>query len=154
MLAYDVRFLNDDTLCVLMENGFALYRMTEVPELICEETIKEPIAEVLCADKGIYVVKETEDKLRSLSFYDENGKEREVLKKIPEYETASASSDEIVFFSPQNVTVYRANGSKKFSTAFARSLEAVFPAGNNRYFLVDTGTVQTIKIFGNTKNEE
>jgi len=154
LLAYDVRFINNDTLCVLMENGFSIYRMTEVPELVCEETVKEQIVELLCVDSGIYVIKENADKQKSLSFYDENGKEREVLKQLPEYETVSATSEEIVFFSPQKVTVYRINGSCKFSTAFARSLEAVFPAGNNRYFLVDTGKMQTIKISGRVKNEQ
>ena len=154
LLVYDVRFLNDDTVGILTENGFVLYRMTEIPELICEKNIKEPILELLCVDNGIYVIKETADKHRTLSFYDEKGNEREVLKSLPEYETVSATSEEIVFFSPQKVTVYRSNGSIKFSTAFTRSLEAVFSAGNNRYFLVDTGKVQTIKLSTNTKNED
>lgn len=154
LLAYDVQFLNEDTVCVLMETGFALYRMTEIPELICEEITEEQIVEFLCVDSGIYMIKENADKQRSLSFYDENGKEKEVLKKLPEYEAVSATSEEIVFFSPQKVTVYRANGSCKFSAAFTQSMEAVFPAGSNRYFLVDAGKVQTIKISNRIKNEQ
>ena len=154
LLAYDVQFISEDTLCVLMENGFSLYKMTEVPELVCEETVKEQAVEFLCVDSGIYAIKENADKQKSLSFYDENGKEREVLKKLPEYESVAATSEEIVFFSPQKVTVYRLNGSCKFSTAFDQSLEAVFPAGSNRYFLVDIGKVQTIKISDRVKNEQ
>ncbi len=154
LLAYDVQFINENTLCVLLENGFSLYRMTEVPELICEEIVEETIIELVCVDGGLYMIKEKPDKQRILCFYDEKGKEREVLRELPEYESISATSEEIVFFSPQKVTVYRRNGSKKFSTAFTRSLEAVFPAGGNRYFLVDTGKVQTIKLLNNTKNEE
>lgn len=154
LLAYDVKFINDNTLCVLLENGFSLYRMTEVPELICEKTIEESIEELICTEKGLYVIKEAADKQKILSFYDEKGKEREVLSELPEYESLSATSEEIVFFSPQKVTVYRNDGSLKFSTAFTQSLEAVFPAGGNRYFLVDTGKVQTIKLLNSTKNEE
>lgn len=154
LLAYDVQFISEDTVCVLLENGFALYRMTEVPELICEKTIPESVTELLCVEGGLYVITESPDKQRMLSFYDEAGKEREVLKEVPEYESVSATSEEIVFFSPQRVTVCRLNGSQKFSTAFAQSLEAVFPAGGNKYFLVDTGKVQTIKLSTNIKNEE
>lgn len=153
LLAYDVQFLNEDTVCVLLENGFALYRMTETPELICEKTLPEEIVELICVDDGLYVVKETADKHRSMTFYNAKGKEKQVFKEIPEYESVAATAEEVVFFSPQLVTIYRINGSKKFSTAFAQSLEAVYPAGGNYYFLVDTGRVQTIKLSNNVKNE-
>lgn len=152
-LAYEVRFLDEDTLCVLLENGFALYRMTETPELICERTPEEDIEELLCVDGGIYMVKETAAKQKSLTFYNAKGDVKQVWNEIPEYETITATKEEVVFFSPQRVTVYRVNGSQKFSTVFTQSLEAVFPAENNRYFLVDTGKVQTIKLSNETKNE-
>lgn len=154
LLAYDVRFINDNMVCVLLENGFAMYRMTETPELICEKTITEPIEEIICVENGLYVVKETADKQKSLSFFDTKGKERQVLKEVPEYESIVASGNEIVFFSPQKVTAYRINGSVKFSAAFEQSLEAVYPADANRYFLVNTGMVQTIKLTNKVRKEE
>jgi len=153
LLAYDVCFLNEDLLCVLLENGFALYGMTEVPELICEVALEEKILDVLCVENGIFLVKETEEQKKVLCFYDEKGKETVVIRNLPEYESVSATSEEVVFFSPQRVNVYRSNGSLKFGTSFAQSLEGVFPAGRNQYFLVDTGTVQTIKLTNSTKNE-
>lgn len=146
LLAYDVRFLNEDTVCVLLESGFALYRMTELPELICEVAIQENIEEIICVENGLYVVKETSDKQKTLSFYNAQGTEKQSWKSIPEYETIAATAEEVVFFSPQKVTIYRNNGSLKFATAFEQSLEAVFPAGGNRYFLIAPGTVQTIKL--------
>lgn len=151
VLAYDVRFINEDTVCVLLENGFSLYRMTERPELICEKNIPETIEEIACVENGVFVVKETVDKQNTLSFFDVKGKEHQVLKEVPEYESIAVSSEEIVFFSPQKVTSYRMNGSIKFSTTFTQSLEAVYPAGGNRYFLVNTGKVQTIKLTNGTK---
>lgn len=154
LLAYDVRFINEDTLCILLENGFALYRMTETPELICEKTITETIEELVCVENGLYVLKETADKHKTLSFFDTKGKEKQVLKDVPEHESIAASGREIVFFSPQRVTAYRMNGTIKFSVDFAQSLEAVYPAGGNRYFLVDTGKVQTIKLTNKIRKEE
>lgn len=154
LLAYDVGFLNEDTVYVLLENGFLLYRMTEIPELICEKTLEEAIDEIICVEDGLYVVTETSDKQKAMRFYDAKGKEKELWNELPEYESIAASSEEVVFFSPQRVTIYRTNGSRKFSTAFAQSLEAVFPAGDNRYFLVDTGRVQTIKLSNKIAKEE
>lgn len=154
LLAYDVQFLNEDTACVLLENGFALYRMTEVPELICEKTLPETIVEMICVENGFYVVRETAQKQKVMSFYDENGKEKELWKDIPVYESIAATAREVVFFSPQRVTVFRRNGSRKFSAAFTQSLEAVFPASRNQYFLVDTGKVQTIKLTNKATQEE
>lgn len=154
VLVYDVQFLNEDTLCVLLEHGFALYRMTETPELICENKTEQTIIEIVCVENGLYVVTETETKQRTMSFYNTKGEEKQVWKKIPEYEAIAATSEEVVFFSPQGVEIYRTNGSLKFSTAFEQSLEAVFPAGDNRYFLVDTAVVETIKLINKTKREE
>lgn len=153
VLAYDVQFLNEDTVCILLENGFAVYRMTEVPKLLCEKTIQETIADIVCVDTGLYVVKETADKHKTMSFYNTQGEEKKVWEEIPEYELITANEEEVVFFSPQRVTAYRVNGSLKFSTSFAQSLEAVYPAGGNCYFLVDTAKVQTIKLTNIIKNE-
>lgn len=151
MLAYDVKFLNDTTLCVLMENGFTLYRMTEVPELICEKTLPGEIEEIVCVDGGLYVVQEDTTGQKNMTFYNPEGVAKQTWKDIPEYETITASKEEVVFFSPQRVTVYRVNGSVKFGTSFTQSLEAVYPAGGNRYFLVDMGKVQTIKLSDDKK---
>lgn len=153
-LVYDICFLNEEVLCVLLERGFALYRMSEVPELICEKTFQEEMVECLCVDGGLYVVSDNTAKQRSMTFYNDKGEEKQRLTDIPEYESVTATAEEVVFFSPQRVTVYRANRSMKFSTSFPQSLEAVFPAGNNRYFLVDIGKVQTIKLLKNTNSEE
>ena len=146
ILAYDVQFLNEDMLCIFLENGFALYRMTEVPELICEKVLSEEIVEFLCAGSGFYVVCEDAAGQRTMTFYNEKGEAKQTFDEIPDYESVTATAEEVVFFSPQRVTVYRANQSLKFSTAFTQNLEAVFPAGRNRYFLIDMGKVQTIKL--------
>lgn len=154
LLAYDICFINEETVCVMLENGFALYHMTEIPELICEETVEETVTEIVCVKNGIYIIKETADKQKRISFYNEKGIVQKTWDNVPEYESISATAKEMVFFSPQKVTVLRANGTQKFATAFTQNLEAVLPAGNNRYFLIGAGKVQTISLTGNKNNEE
>ena len=154
LLAYDISFINEETVCVMLENGFALYHMTEVPELICEVTETDAIIEMVPVENGLYVIKETADKQKVINFYNEKGNKQKNWDKIPEYESVCATEQEVVFFSPQNVTVVRANGSRKFGTAFTQNLEAVLPAGSNRYFLVGAGKVQVINLTNNNKEQE
>ena len=108
---------------------------------------------MVCVDGGLYVVQKDTAGQKTMSFYDTKGDEKQVWKEIPEYESIAATKDEVVFFSPQRVTVYRVNGSVKFGKSFTQSLEAIFPAGNNRYFLVDMGKVQTIKLSDESNSE-
>lgn len=152
-LAYEVCFLDEDTVCILLENGFALYRMTEVPELLLEKTLPEDIVQFVCVEGGFYLIKENA-KQRTMSYYNKNGEIIQTWSEIPEYESVTATKEEVVFFSPQRVTLYRVNGSLKFSTAFTQSLENVFPAGDNHYFLLGGGRLQTIKLTSTGTNEK
>ena len=154
-LAYDIGFLNEDTLYVLLEDGFALYHMTEIPELICEVVPKdETIIDLICVNSGIYVITEDITKQRTITFYNEEGKKNKSWTDIPEYETVVGTEQELIFFSPQKVTIYRENGVIKFEKAFTQSINDVFPAGNNRYFLLHMDKVQTIKLSDSIDGEE
>ena len=154
LLAYDLQFLDAETLCVLLENGFRIYRITEVPELICENILEESIIEMVCVEGGIYVVKEDAMKQRTMTFYNVKGNPKATWEKIPDYEKLCATQEEVIFTSPQSVTIYRNNQSLKFNSTFHENLEAVLSAGNDRYFLVDAGKIRTIKLSDGTKNEE
>lgn len=154
-LAYDIGFLNEDTLYILLEDGFALYRMTEVPELICEVVPKDvTIIDLVCVKNGIYVITEDIAKQRTLTFYNKDGNKRNHWDTIPEYETIIGTEEEIIFFSPQKLTIYRANGALKFEKTFLDSINAVVPSSNNRYFLINVDKIQTIKLSDNINREE
>ena len=64
-----------------------------------------------------------------------------------------ATEEEVIFFSPQKISVYRKNKSLKYEAEFEHGLDAVFPAGGNKYFLICAGEVQTIKL-SNSKQKE
>lgn len=154
-LAYDIGFLNEDTLYILLEDGFALYRMTEVPELICEVVPKDVmIVDLVCVENGIYAITENVTKQRTLTFYNDKGNVTRSWSTIPEYETLVGTEQELIFFSPQKLTIYRANGLLKFEKAFTQSINAVFSAGNNRYFLLDVEKIQTIKLSDSIDGKE
>ena len=153
-LVFDVGFLEDDILYVLLENGFALYRMSEVPQLICEKTLAGSYVDMALAEDGLYIITEDTSKQRMMTFYNSKGDAAKTWKTVPEYESVMATEDEVIFFSPRSVTIYRSNRSLKFHKVFEQSLEGIFPAGDNRYFLVDTSKVQAIKLSGKANDKE
>lgn len=152
LLVYDIEFLNKDTLCVLMENGFALYRMTEIPELICEKTLEDDILDVVCVSTGIYIVHEEAGKEKALTFYNLKGDAKTTWSSIPDYENFVATEDEIIFFSPQSATIYRKSKVLKFSGSFRENYVRMYPAGGDKYFLLNTGMVHGIKLSDSAGN--
>lgn len=159
VLVYDVGFLSEDCVYILYENGFSVYRMRETPELIKEHTTENEILDVAVTGDGIYLVEKTLKGNTQMCYYEiGDGVLSEIFgeriwSEIPEYETMLATEDEVVFFSPQSVKIYRENQSLKYDGNFEQGLEAVFPVGGNRYFLVDAGKVQTIKLLKKEQKE-
>lgn len=152
-LAYDVAFLNNETVCILREDGFSLYEMKETPRPLGEESF-EGLYDIVCAkDCFVVVTEDVATKQKTMVRYNEKGRKTATWKDIPDYETLVLTKEEIILFSPQKATIYRSNKSEKFLADFGRNLEAMLPAGGNRYFLIDTGGVQTIKL-SETKEEE
>ena len=160
VLVYDVGFLSEDCVYILFENGFCVYRMTEVPELLLEQTTENEILDVEVTENGIYLVeKQSSGQILMYYYKVETGLFSEIFGErvwtdIPEYEAIAASKDEIVFFSPQSMVIYRGNQSLKYEGNFKSGLETVFPIGGNQYFLVDTGKVQTIKLVNKKQGVE
>ena len=82
------------------------------------------------------------------------GNKEEYWNTVPEYETIIGTEQELIFFSPQKLTIYRTDGLLKFEKTFIDSINAVFPANNNRYFLLNVDKIQTIKLTDNINGEE
>ncbi len=158
-LVYDIGFLKEDYIYVLSEDGFSIYYMKEVPELVKEEKITNRILDLALTEDGIYVIEETPSGQKQMCYYPaEDGIASEILGhqvwgNVPEYETFMATTEEVIFFSPQSMQVYRKNQSLKYHGNFKDSLEAVYPIGGNRYFLVGDGKVQTIKLTSRKQKE-
>ena len=159
VLVYDVGFMSEDCVYILYENGFSVYRMTEVPELLMEQTTEDEILDVAVAEEGIYLVEETKTGQTQMCYYEVKGGlfsglfGKQIWTDVPKYEKMVATDEEVIFISPQSIWVYRENRSLKYEGSFISSLEDVFPAGGNRYFLIDAGKVQTIKL-SNKKQKE
>lgn len=150
-LVYDVDFLGNDTVGIMLEDGFALYAMKEIPKFTEEKTF-DNIIDMSMYDGGVCVVSEQAGE-RALQFFDLNGQESGTVKKLPEYDVLRAGNDEAILYSSRGVTIYRKNGTKKYSGQFDGTLDNVYFGGDLRYFLVDSGAVRTIKLVKKVKEE-
>ena len=158
VLVYDVGFLEDDLVYVLHEKGFVFYRMKETPELLWELTIENEIVDIAIAEKSLYVVERTPEGKNILRQYQPDtglfsGRVVDTWDSIPEYEKLFVTEEEVIFFSPQKLLIYRNNKSLKYEEEFPGGLEAVYPIGGNRYFLVREGSVQSINLTNGKQKE-
>lgn len=146
-LVTGVQFIDNDTVCIKTEDGFSLYRMKETPKLISEKTFEDSLYDLECTENGILAVTENAvTKKKKMLRFQTDGRQIAAWEEIMDYERVVASEQEVLLFSPQKAIVYRNNKTEKFVTEFERNLERMFTAGENRYFLIDTGRVQTIKL--------
>lgn len=152
-LVYDIDFLGNNTVGIMTEKGFVLYDMKEIPEFVSEQTFEDTIIDLDMYDTGVCVVTEKSGE-RTMTFFDLKGEQSGVVRKLPEYDVLRADNDEAVLYSPRSVSIYRKNGTKKYSGEFDGTLDNVYFGGDLRYFLVDSGTIRTIKLIKRVKEEK
>ncbi len=153
-LVHNVEFVDNNTICVLMENGFALYSMEELPEEIITEVLEKEILSAVTGSNGIgFVLDSGEEGQKEFVFYNLAGKK--VLTKMMdyEYETISMVGEEIVFLSDLNGIILRDTGSEKFNYKFFKRMQYIFATNEkNTYIFVDEANIEKVKLIGATRD--
>ena len=153
-LVHNVEFIDNNTVCILKEDGFALYSMEELPEEIVTETIEAKIQSAVLGSSGIgFVLDSEEEGWQEFVLYTLAGKKM-LSKKIDyEYETVSMIGDEIVFLSDLAGIILRNTGSEKFHYRFFKRMEYIFGTKEkNTYIFVDEANIEKVKLIGATRD--
>ena len=153
-LVHNVEFIDNNTVCILKEDGFALYSMEELPEEIVTETIEAKIQSAVLGSSGIgFVLDSEEEGWQEFVLYTLAGKKM-LSKKIDyEYETVSMIGDEIVFLSDLEGIILRSTGSEKFHYRFFKRMEYIFGTKEkNTYIFVDEANIEKVKLIGATRD--
>lgn len=153
-LVHNVEFIDNNTMCILMENGFALYSMEELPEEIITESIEQEIRSVVLGSSGVgFVLDSDEEGWQEFVLYHLTGKKM-LSKKIDyEYETVSMIGEEIVFLSDLEGIILRNTGSEKFHYRFFKRMEYIFGTNEkNTYIFVDEANIEKVKLTGATRD--
>lgn len=142
-----IDFLDNDTVCIRKENGADIYRMTQIPSFAAEIRADGTLLDLVASSGGIALLQQEEKTgEKTLVYYTTQGKKQAEYHGIPEYERLFVGNREVALFSPQQLTIYRGNASIKFSGELKQSYQSFAFGGGSRYFLMETGRIQTIKL--------
>ena len=142
-----IDFLDNDTVCIRKENGADIYRMTQIPSFAAEIRADGALLDLAASSGGVALLqKEEKTGEKTLVYYTIQGKKQAEYHNIPEYESLFVGDKEVALFSPQQLTIYRSNASVKFSGELKQPYQSFAFGGGNRYFLMEPGRIQTIKL--------
>lgn len=141
-----VTFLNNNTACAYKENGFLIYSMTEIPNLIYEEELEGKIQSILNSDKYTGVVLEAgEAAPKQLILYDLKGNKVLDIALDFDYDKIFLSEDEIIMYDNLTCLVMKVNGKIKFRYTFEGNVTAFYSINDlDRYFLINETKISEI----------
>lgn len=146
----EVRFINNETVCVYGEREFSIYSMKQTPDDVCNKTFKKDIKNIFYNSSYVGVVLENgsgKEERYQVCVYNLKGKK--ILDKNVNYQyrTVELSEKEIIFFSETQCHILQLNGNEKFSREFDESIVYFYPIkGNEKYNLVDSENVCQVKL--------
>ncbi len=148
-LISNVLFLDNDHVCVYMENGFLLYSMKQKQEEIANIVFEKTIKSVMTSNQYIGVILEEysdADKYHLL-IYNLNGKKILEQDFDFDYDNVQLTDTDIIFSSELSCHIIRLNGKKKFEMTFDQPVSAILPCdGNRKYYFIRDYRVQEIQL--------
>lgn len=150
-----VEFLNDMFLCVYKDNGFVLYKVKELPELIFEETTEENICSIVTSDKYIMMVtSSSKDLTRKIKIFDMAGKKvTETLTDI-QYRKAAIFNESYVLYDERDIDFFHINGSEKYVKSTVENIKMITECrDSDEYIIVQDKIAETIELNKNGKDE-
>lgn len=146
----DVRFLDDNNICIFGDNGFSIWSNAKQPQEIYTKNFESKIKSAFCNEEYVGMVFENESKSRpfQMKIYNLKGKKVLDIGFNDEYSTVRMyDNNEIIFNSTSHCAIFRINGVKRFSCDVDGKVLGVFPSdGINKYYLVMDNRIQRIKL--------
>ena len=145
----DVKFIGNDTACVLTTNGFEIFRFSEKSEEVYQETFKNTIKSVFATGSYIGFVTENYDEADKyqLQVYNTSGKKVYNDTIRFSYDKVIMSEKEMIFYSEKECHIIKLNGVEKFNYKFTQNVTAIMPINYyNKYYLVDDTAINLIKL--------
>ncbi len=152
----EIRFMDNDTVCVFKKDGMDLYTVPELPELVAELPSEEPILRVCNDDKHLAVMTDNakNGSVARAVVYDKKAQvvfDRTIMEM---FDDILLSGEDIVFYNKDACLVMGLNGQLKFNSPLedANILELMPVGEKNALMILEEETVKTIR-FVHTKEE-
>lgn len=133
----EIKFLNNDLICVYTDSGFYLYQMRETPTVQTIEEISGEIESVISNSSliGFVVKSENHEGNKELILYNYAGKKVVQKSFQASYEKAIMTDNSIIFYSPLTYEFYDLKGNHMFSGTFSKNINYVFTTNQTEYLL-------------------
>jgi len=152
----EIRFMDNDTVCVFKKDGMDLYTVPELPELVAELPSEEPILRV-CTDSKHLAVMTDNTKNGTVArtvVYDKKGQAVFDRTMVEPFDDIVLSGDDIAFYNKGACLVMGLNGQLKFNSPLEDiNILSVMPVGEkNAFMILEEEAVKTIRLV-HTKEE-
>ena len=145
----EVRYLNDNDVCIFGDSGFSVWTNFKKPEMRFQKKYNEEIKSAFCSDKYVGMILEKGGKNISynMKVYKTSGKKVLDIDFDDEYNDVQINGNEIMMNSISQCTIYRINGVRRFSSIIDGRVLKFFQAdGINRYYIVTDNFIEKIKL--------
>ncbi|MGB4660387.1 MAG: DUF5711 family protein [Mobilitalea sp.] len=148
MVVPRVAFLDNNTACAFKDDGIVIFSMSEIPNVIHEETYESKIKSILYSGKYTGVVLDKDGATeKQLLLYDLSGNMVLDCKLNFEYSSILLTEKEIIMYDNLSCVVMKLNGTEKFRYTFDANIDAFYPINElDRYFLVSDKKISEIML--------
>lgn len=149
-----VEFITNNTAIVLLENGFGLYSIEEIPSELAKITYDQRIQDIFYGDDYIGVLLEAKgSESNKLFLYDLNGRKIAESELDFSYEHIVSGADYVIFYNEESCHVMNKDGKVVFVDEFSVAVNQLLTGPSNKEFLAITDIgIDTIKMI-ETKEE-
>lgn len=149
ILITDIRFLEDDQVCLFSGEGYYVWRNMKQPQQIRKKKVKGQIKSIFYNKKYIGLI--LEDESRKLPYqmqiYNQKGKRITDFAFDNNYDSVELVGNEILLYGAKECSIFRLNGVQRFQCTVEEGISYFFRASrSNRYYLLDDSRIQEIKL--------
>lgn len=145
----EVRYLNNDDICIFGDSGFSVWSNLKKPEQQFHKKFTGSIKSAFCSDKYVGMIFDSKGSEVSynMKVYNMSGKKVLDIDFKDEYTDVRMNGNEIMLNSISQCTIYRINGVRRFSSTIDGKVTKFFNAdGINKYYIITDNAIEKIKL--------
>lgn len=147
ILISEVRFMDEDHVCLFGEKGFYLWGNMKQPELIKKREFSQEIQSAFSDEEYIGILVKKDEENNTMKLYDTEGEETLSVSVDNIFSRGQIQGEEVILNTGSQCAIYRTNGVKKFSGSLKNAISYIFPgSGINRFILIQDSKIKFIKL--------
>lgn len=143
----EIRFLDDNTVCLFAEDGFYLWDNMKQPVSKKKCLFTEEIQSAFYDDAHVGVLLRGDDEKCTMKIFNVSGKCILTKTVSAEYTEVQIRGDEILLHSNTKGAIYRINGVRKYAGEWKKPISYFFPTSKrNCYLLIQDSKIKKIRL--------